>query len=154
MSYCFYLQNSFSILYLHLTRITFSLGPPSIVAIFSIPQRFQVVNGLSPLSAGIQLLPYTAVSPISSLLMSTIAGKFKVPPLYLVIFSSICQTVGLALLSTTPPSPKISISQYCYQALGAFGCGANMTLLTIATPYLLSKKDSGTYSSSYQSRLC
>ncbi|KAH8722881.1 major facilitator superfamily domain-containing protein [Phaeosphaeriaceae sp. PMI808] len=119
----------------------FLLGPPSIVAIFSIPQRFQIVNSASPLAAGVRLLPYTAVSPISSMLVTAIAGKFKIPPLYLVIFCSICQTVGFALLATTPITEEILISQYGYQALAAFGCGANMTLLTIMTPYLVSKKD-------------
>ncbi|KAF2821463.1 MFS general substrate transporter [Ophiobolus disseminans] len=119
----------------------FLLGPPSVVAIFSIPQRFQVVNNMSPLAAGVRILPYTAVSPISSMVVTAIAGKFKIPPVYLVIFCSICQTVGFALLATVPITETILISQYGYQALAAFGCGANMTLLTIMTPYMVTKKD-------------
>lgn len=77
------------------------------------------------------------------MLVTAIAGKFKIPPLYLVIFCSICQTVGFALLATIPITEDILVSQYGYQALAAFGCGANMTLLTIMTPYLVSKKDAG-----------
>jgi hypothetical protein len=115
------------------------------VAIFSIPQRFQVVNDASPLGAGIRLLPYTAVSPLSSMVMSAIAGKFKIPPLYIVLFCSLCQIAGFTLLSYTPATTDILTSQYGYQALAAIGCGANATLLTVMTPYVVSKKDSGKY---------
>lgn len=79
------------------------------------------------------------------MVVTAIAGKFKIPPLYLVIFASICQTVGFGLLATVPVTEKILVSQYGYQALAAFGCGANMTLLTIMTPYVVTKKDAGMY---------
>ncbi|KAF2786130.1 MFS multidrug transporter-like protein [Melanomma pulvis-pyrius CBS 109.77] len=119
----------------------FLLGPPSLVAIYSLPQRFQVVNGSSPLGAGIKLLPYTAVTSISSMLMSALASKAQIPVLYIIIFCSVCQTVGFGLLSYIPLSETVSSAQFGYQSLAAFGTGANMTLLIVMSPYLVTKKD-------------
>jgi hypothetical protein len=78
------------------------------------------------------------------MVMSTLAAKCKIPGLYLILFASVCQTVGFGLLSKTGLTTDILTSQYGYQALAAWGCGANMTLLTILTPYQVSKRDSGT----------
>ncbi len=115
------------------------------VSVFSIPQRFQVVNGDSALGAGIKLLPYTILTPVSSILNSSLVAKFKVPPLYLVLFCCVCQTVGFTLLATIPVTDVVLKRQYVFQALASFGCGGNLTLTTMMTPHLVMKKDAGMF---------
>jgi hypothetical protein len=109
-----------------------------------LPQRFEVVNGSSPLGAGVRILPYTAVTSISSLVLSALAAKAQIPVLYIIIFGSICQTLGFGLLSFVPITTDILPAQYGYMALAAIGTGANMTLLIVLSPYLVEKRDAGT----------
>jgi hypothetical protein len=75
--------------------------------------------------------------------MSAIAVKAKIPVLYIILFCSVCQAVGFGLLSSVSVSTVISKAQFGYQALAALGCGANMTLLIVLSPYLVSKRDAG-----------
>lgn len=49
-------------------RTIFLTGFPYFIAIINLPQRFQIVNGKSPIQAGVRLLP---------LLCSMALGKFK-----------------------------------------------------------------------------
>ena len=123
-------------------RNAFFLGAPFNVVIFLIPQRFQVVNGTSPLGAGTRLLPFTCASPIGSMIASIVAKK-KVPPLYLVVFGSCLQVVGFSLLSTLPTTAHIAHRQYGYQVIAGFGVGINISTLILMTPFCVQKKDQG-----------
>lgn len=72
-----------------------------------------------------------------------IAGKFKVPPIYLVIFASILQVIGFVLLSTVPASAKLVPAQYGYEVIAGFGCGINVSTLILMTPFSVQKRDNG-----------
>ncbi|KAH8685445.1 MFS multidrug transporter-like protein [Tricladium varicosporioides] len=111
------------------------LGAPWFVTIFQLPQRFQVVNNASALSAGIRLVPFTLAAPIGSVVSAAIAGKFKVPPIYLVIGGSCLQVIGFALLSTLPLIARMVPEQYGYQVIAGFGVGINISTLIVMTPY-------------------
>ncbi|KAL8786452.1 MAG: hypothetical protein Q9213_002768 [Squamulea squamosa] len=117
------------------------LGGPWFVAIFQLPQRLQFANGVSPLQAGIRFIPFTLAAPMGSIIAPTIAKIGKVPPIYLVIFASTIQVVGFALLSTLPTSKAIVGAQYGYEFLAGFGCGVNITLLILMTPFSVEARD-------------
>ena len=121
----------------------FFLGAPFNVVIFSLPQRFQIVNNTSPLGAGIRLLPFTCATPVGSLLSSLMAGKLKIPPIYLVITASCLQVVGFSLLSTLPVVRHISNTQYGYEVIAGFGVGINISTLVLMTPFSVQKRDQG-----------
>ncbi|OGM40588.1 hypothetical protein ABOM_010663 [Aspergillus bombycis] len=97
------------------------LGGTWFVTIFQLPQRFQVVNGLSPLQAGIRFIPFTAAAPVGSALSSAV--------------------VGFALLSTLSASLTITAAQYGYQIIAGFGCGINISLLILMTPFTVEERD-------------
>lgn len=120
------------------------LGAPWFVTIFQLPQRLQVVNGTSPLAAGIRFIPFTLAAPLGSVAAPTIAKVGKVPPIYLVVFASVIQVIGFALLSTLPTSQSIAPAQYGYEILAGFGCGINITLLILMTPFSVEERDKGT----------
>lgn len=122
-------------------RNIFLTGAPFTVAVIQIPIRFQTVNGVSALGAGIRLLPFAVLSPIGSIIAAGVAGKLKVPPIYLLLGGSVIQTVGLALLSTSPTTTRINIAQYGYQAVAGFGVGVNIACLLVMTPFTVEKRD-------------
>jgi hypothetical protein len=79
-------------------------------------------------------------APIGSIVSSVIAGKAKIPPIYLVMMVSSLQVIGFALLSTLPLSESISASQYGYQIIAGFGVGINISTLILMTPYSVAER--------------
>jgi hypothetical protein len=108
-----------------------------------IPLRFQIINGLSPLQAGIRLLPFAVLLPVGSVFAAGIAGKAKVPPLYLFIAASILQIIGFALLSTSPTDGHLNPAQYGYQVICGFAIGSVLATLTVMTPFSVETRDKG-----------
>ncbi len=126
-------------------RNAFFLGAPFNVIIFSLPQRFQIVNSTSPLGAGIRLLPFTCATPVGSIVSSMVAGKMKIPPIYLVVTASCLQIVGFSLLSTLPVVKYIPRAQYGYEVIAGFGVGINISTLVLMTPASVQKRDQGSF---------
>lgn len=118
------------------------------MTMFQIPQQYQIVKGLSPLQAGVRFIPFTIAAPVGSVIAPTIGKIFKIPLVYLVLVASIIQVVGYALFTTLPTSTHIEAAQYGYQIISGFGCGINITLLSLMTPFAVEKRDQGTFQSS------
>ncbi|CAI6096493.1 unnamed protein product [Clonostachys chloroleuca] len=116
-------------------RSAIFLGGPWFCSIFQLPQRFQIVNSLSPLQAGFRLIPFTLAAPIGSIVSAALAKAAKIPPLYWVIFASVLQVIGFSLLSTVSNSHDIPAAQYGYQVIAGFGCGINISLLLVMIPF-------------------
>lgn len=110
---------------------------------FIIPQRFQLVYGTSGLDAGVRLIPFTLLMPFGTVLASTLAGRLKVPPLYLILTGSCLQVIGFALLGTLPTSTETPNQIYAFQVIAGMGCGMNFTLLFIMVPYVVEKRYNG-----------
>ncbi|KAK9413398.1 putative Major facilitator superfamily (MFS) profile domain-containing protein [Seiridium unicorne] len=121
----------------------FFLGSAWFCTIFQLPQRMQIVNGISPVQAGLQFIPFTLAAPLGSVIAPTIAKMTKIPPIYLVLFAALCQVIGLALISTLPNSRAIIKAQYGYEIIAGFGCGINITLLVLMTPFCVQERDKG-----------
>ncbi|KAI1307148.1 putative multidrug resistance protein fnx1 [Xylaria venustula] len=117
------------------------LGGPTVICMFILPQRFQLVYGTSGLDAGVRLIPFSAVIPIGSIFASIAGGKHKVPPVYLLIFGSLLQVLGFALIATLPSTLEIPSRIYGFQVLAGFGCGINFSLLFILIPLINEKQD-------------
>ena len=122
-------------------RSIFLTGAPFTVAVIQIPQRFQAVNNLPPLGAGIRLLPFALTCAIGSVVTAGVAGKAKIPPIYLMLGGSAIQVVGFALLSTAPKTTRISHAQYGYEAISGFAVGVNLCCLIMMTPFAVEKRD-------------
>ncbi|KAI9043094.1 MFS general substrate transporter [Aspergillus affinis] len=117
------------------------LGGTWFVTIFQLPQRFQIVNGLSPLQAGIRFIPFTVAAPIGSIMAPMLSKIFKIPVLYFVIAASFIQVIAYALLSTLSDSVTIAAKQYGFQILAGYGCGINIALLVLMTPFTIEPQD-------------
>lgn len=129
---------------LHVDRSAFFLGAPFTVAVFQIPQRSQIVNSASALGAGIRLLPFAFASPVGSMISAVIAGKLKIPPIYLILIASTLQVIGFTLLSTLPTSGDLLLhAQYGYEVIAGFGVGVNISTQMLMTPFSVERRDQG-----------
>ncbi|KAI0469912.1 hypothetical protein GGR56DRAFT_160185 [Xylariaceae sp. FL0804] len=108
---------------------------------FILPQRFQQVYGMSGISAGIRLLPFYLAVPIAKLFSATVAGKMKIPLMYILITGACTQVIGFALLSTLPLTSGIPHRLYGYEVVAGWGCGMNFSLLTSAIPLVIESRD-------------
>ncbi|KAF5868834.1 putative efflux pump antibiotic resistance protein [Botrytis fragariae] len=115
------------------------LGIPYFVTIFQLPQRFQVVDNTTALNAAFRLIPFTLLCPVGSIVSTVVAGKAKVPPIFLIMIGSGLQIVGFALLSTLTVSEVTPVSQYGFQIIAGFGVGINLSTLLLITPYSISE---------------
>lgn len=97
---------------------------------------------MSPLGAGVRLLPFTFLCPIGSIFASVIA-KAKVPPIYLLIVGSALQVIGFSLLSTIHITQSIGTTQYVFEIIAGFGVGMNISTLILMTPFCVEDRDKG-----------
>ncbi|KAI1338781.1 putative multidrug resistance protein fnx1 [Xylariaceae sp. FL0016] len=124
------------------TMLNFAfLGGPTIITIFIVPQRFQLVYGLSGLQAGVRLIPFTLAIAFGSVFGSTLASKRKIPPIYLVLVGSCLQVIAFALLSNLSLDLKIAPKIYGFEIIAGWGCGINFALLFIMVPFLAGRRD-------------
>ena len=119
----------------------FLVGAPFTVAVIQIPLRFQTLYRISALGAGIRLLPFAVLTPIGSGVSAAIAGRAKIPPIYLMMVGAVIQMIGFALLSTGSTGPSPGTAQYGYQAVSGFGVGMNLSNLIVMTPFAVEKRD-------------
>ncbi|CAG8953094.1 hypothetical protein HYFRA_00003289 [Hymenoscyphus fraxineus] len=119
----------------------FVSGVPVIVAVIELPQRYQIVNAASPLSAGVRLLAYAAPLPFGIVFANTLTGKYRVPFIYSLSGGAILQTVGFALQSTLPNTLRTWPGQYGYSVITGLGMGMSMGTYYIMTPISVGKKD-------------
>lgn len=119
----------------------FLLGGPTLIGMFILPQRFQLVYGISGLDAGVRLIPFSFAIPVATIFAAGIAGKRKVPLIYIFVIGSCFQVLGFALLSTLPVSLTIPARVYGYEILAGWGCGMQFSLLSIAIPLVNESRD-------------
>ena len=107
----------------NVTAMLFSFG--MFGAIFFLVQFLQVVQGLSPLAAGVRILPWTAMPMLLAPVVGQLAERWGGKPL--VVTGLSLQAVGLAWLATvtTPATP------YADLVAPFVVCGIGMTLFFV-----------------------
>lgn len=119
------------------------VGVPFTVVVVDLSQRFQAVNNLSALDAGVRLLPYAIFAPLGSLVSNVIFTRRKAS-LTLLTFGASLQLIGLVLLATLPVSTSIPASQYGYEIIAGFGVGITFGTLVTITPSSVDPQDLAT----------
>ncbi|KIA75759.1 hypothetical protein HK57_00439 [Aspergillus ustus] len=119
----------------------FVSGPATTILYIQIPQRFQITNNSSAIIAGVRLLAFAAGSPIGSFICSLLAGKSRLPFVYIITIGAILQAAGSFLLSSVPTSLHVWEGQYGYMVLTGVGVGMSMTSFYIAVPIVVRKED-------------
>jgi hypothetical protein len=126
-------------------RNAFFAGFPFTSLVVNIPQRFQAVNDTTAQRAGISLLPLLLMTPFASGLSGHLVSnqKLRVPPLYLILFGSCLQLIGVGLDSSisTDVTHGIQKVQYAYEVLMGLGFGLVLSSLLTLIPFVVDKKD-------------
>ncbi|XWW94973.1 hypothetical protein V2A60_002923 [Cordyceps javanica] len=109
------------------TLVMFTMGGCFYAAIFLLPQRFQAVNGISAQRAGINLLPFTIVSPVFSVLCGMLLAKVQKVATMVLVVSSVCTVIGIIMLGTLSSSPQVfELKTYGFEVILALGLGSMM----------------------------
>jgi hypothetical protein len=135
-----------------LSRTAVLSGFPYFISVINLPQRFQLVNGQSPVSAGLRLMPFLSFfaagkslhvdhkhltnSTTGTAVAGKLNGKKNRTPETL-IAGSLITVIGCGLLSTLSNTARIEAKQYGYQVLLGLGIGlcfaGSMMLINIET---------------------
>ncbi|RHZ55168.1 uncharacterized protein CDV56_106552 [Aspergillus thermomutatus] len=112
----------------------FFVGFPFVAIVVNVPQRAQAVSSLSPLRAGLALLPLLLASPFATALSGFLTSNLKIPPFYLVLGASILQLIRVGLSCSYPTDQtKVPPSQYGFEVIMGIGFGMGLTtILTFA----------------------
>ena len=106
-----------------------------------IPQRLQVVDGLSSLDAGVRLLPFIVLVSIGTALGSLISQVVKTRLIYGMLFGSVIQLAAVICFVSMPLSNdqggSLPVSQYIFQVLLGLGNGVSYTVNFNGMPYTL-----------------
>ena len=108
-----------------------------------IPQRFQLVTGMSSLDAGVRLIPFGVGLSVGMIMSANIAKRFKVPVGYCVITGSLLQVIGYALLGSSGSYVNIPPAVYAYLVIAGIGCGISFQILILTIPTIAEKRDHG-----------
>lgn len=124
-------------------------GGPLTVTNLQIPQRFQLVSGLSSLDAGVRLIPFGVGLSVGTILSANVAKRFKVPAIYSIIVGALLQIVGYALLGSSGSYVDIPPAVYAYLVIAGLGCGISFQILILTIPAVAEKRDHGEYPLSF-----
>lgn len=124
-------------------RSAFFMGFPFLITIFNLPQKFQIVNGLSPVEAGIRMLPLLLLTALASGVTGAICSKKNIAFQFLIL-SNALQIVAAGLLSMLPTDGSIPSYQYGLQVILGYAFGMGLVSLMIVTRVEVSTDDSGT----------
>ena len=111
--------------------------------VINLPQRFQIVNGNSPVEAGYRLLALSLVASGGSFITGILVQRLKVAPLWVLLTGAGLQILGLPLLSHLSTDYKLPNIVYLYQVILGLGFGAGWSCTIMAIPLFVNKKDTG-----------
>lgn len=122
---------------------SFLVRVPFNAIIVLLPQRLQTISGVSPLAAGIRLLPYTFGAALGAVFATIIGSKRRIAVMYILFFGALLQLLGLLLLSNFPITRDLPGKAYAFETLAGVGVGVTFGILILATPYVASTRDPG-----------
>lgn len=106
-----------------------------------LPQRYQIVNGLGAIDAGIRLTPFNALISFSSVLVSGILAQTRIAPVYLIAAGSVLQLAGLVPMAYLSDDGNLESSLYGFQVLAGLGVGIAFGVAVLLPPVLVERRD-------------
>lgn len=111
---------------------SFLAGFTYLAIIIVLPERFQIVNGVDSLMAGIHLLPLLGACAFGSFLAGAISSKRNRTSLTLMLASTL-QCVSLACFTTVKNVLSAIAVTYAWQIIFGLGIGLSFASVTILT---------------------
>lgn len=104
------------------------------IAVINLPQRFQIVDGDSPIIAGVKLMPMMASSAVGTLTAGSINTRRNFTG-YTVVLASTFLVIGYGLMITLGDAHPTPTRQFGFQVLIGLGCGWSFTATTLIAQY-------------------
>ena len=120
------------------------MGFPYILTIVNLPQRFQVVNNQSPISAGLRCLPLLLSSAVGAGVGGAAMTKKNVS-FWVLLASNVSQVLGTGLLSLIPISDDVLARTYGFQVIMGIGIGLSIVSLMLIARVELSPNEQGMF---------
>ncbi|KAK4200774.1 multidrug resistance protein 3 [Triangularia verruculosa] len=120
---------------------SFMTGAVSITCIFQLPLRYQTSAGLSPLEAGVRLIPFSVCGPLGTIICAAFSKNRRVPPIYMALVGSCMQIIGLVFLSRGDPHDPDWYGLYGLEVVIGLGFGLCLGAATLLVPYVVEKRD-------------
>lgn len=113
------------------------------VVVVNLPQRFQVVNSLSPLDTGVRLLALTLSLPVGNIWTVLLIQKLRVPPFILMIAGGALQLLALGLLFSVSTDLAVPSALYGYEVILGIGVGATIGSVVLMATLIFEQRDMG-----------
>uniref|UniRef100_A0A8H7NQR2 Major facilitator superfamily (MFS) profile domain-containing protein n=1 Tax=Bionectria ochroleuca TaxID=29856 RepID=A0A8H7NQR2_BIOOC len=127
---------------------SFLAGTVSTTSIITIPVRYQASVGVSPLQAGIRLIPLSLAIQVGAMLVAGLTKKRRLPPIYMLFVGAAFQLIGCIFLSRGSPEDPDWKGLYGLMVLTGLGIGLNIGVATLMMPYITEERDKATATSS------
>lgn len=124
-------------------------GFPYYVVIYNIPLHLQIVNGKSPLMAGLGLLLLLVSTATGSMLGGAVSSK-KDLSFYTLTVGSCLLTLGVGLLSTVADGSAIDPRIYGFEVFVGLGFGLSVSTSSILAAIRCEIKDHGKQARSWK----
>ncbi|KAF2233033.1 MFS general substrate transporter [Viridothelium virens] len=119
-------------------------GVPYNILVVDLPQRFQLVNNMSPLTSGVRLIPFNLLVSLGGILVSMLAAKARTPPIFLMLAGSTMQLLGVLLFAYALPSNgTLPAAIYGYEILLGCGIGFMFGICVLIPPHVVERQDVG-----------
>ncbi|KAF7934497.1 hypothetical protein BELL_0318g00110 [Botrytis elliptica] len=120
---------------------SFFTGAAMKTVIINLPQRFQAVNGNSPLEAGYRLLALTISIPFGSFIDGVLVQKLCILFIWVLMGFAPLQIAGLVLLDFSSSNKDIPNAIYGYQVVAGLGLGGSLGVSIMMIPFIATKQD-------------
>ena len=117
-------------------------GFPYFIAVINLPQRFQVVNGDTPIMAGVHLLPLLCTMAFGSFIGGAASSKRNLTSPTLIIATFLI-LIGCGLMSTLGSGREFYKAAYGYQCVLGLGVGLTFSSGTLMTNLASKPEDVG-----------
>ncbi|KAF7888643.1 uncharacterized protein EAF02_003184 [Botrytis sinoallii] len=107
----------------------------------NLPQRFQVVNGNSPLEAAYRLLALTTSIPFGSSIGGVLVQKLCIPFIWVLMGFAPLQIAGLVLLGFSSSNKDNPNAIYGYQVVEGLGLGGSPGVSIMMVSFIATKQD-------------
>ncbi|OAG12507.1 MFS general substrate transporter [Paraphaeosphaeria sporulosa] len=120
---------------------TYFSGSVMTICVVQIPQRFIVLNNMSPLGAGTRLLAFSLMVPVGSIFAAVLLDRKLLSPNALLLTGGTLQTIGVTLFATLASDTDKLGPQYGYQVIVGIGLGFVTTATFLLIPMKMERRD-------------